>query len=58
MFPETSIYIGDMTHDIRAAKKAGVIPIALSRGYHTVEILEAENPYVIWENLHPATEEF
>jgi len=52
-----SIYIGDTIQDIKASKKAEVPIIALSRGYHSREILLSENPDFIWDNLHPAKTE-
>lgn len=58
MEPGKTIYIGDMIHDVRAARTAGVIPIALSRGYHNSERLRAEKPHLLWDSLHPAKGEF
>lgn len=52
-----TIYIGDTIQDIKASKKAGVAIIALTRGYHTKEILLPEKPHYIWDNLHPAKTE-
>jgi len=39
-----TVYLGDMTHDIRAAKKAGVSSIAVATGYHHMERLMREDP--------------
>ena len=37
--PEQTAYVGDMTHDIDAGKKAGVITVALGWGYQSKEKL-------------------
>lgn len=39
-----SVYVGDEVRDIRAAKKAGVVSIAVTWGYNKREALERENP--------------
>jgi HAD superfamily hydrolase (TIGR01549 family) len=38
------IYIGDETRDIKAAKKAGVRSAAVTWGYNSRKVLEAQNP--------------
>ncbi|MEK7155538.1 MAG: HAD hydrolase-like protein [Patescibacteria group bacterium] len=48
---EDAAYVGDMTHDIHAARKAGVIAIAVSTGYHSREKLEAEKPDILVDSL-------
>lgn len=42
--PEETAYVGDMTHDIEAGKKAKVITIAVSWGYQSKEKLSREKP--------------
>lgn len=49
--PEETIYIGDMTHDIDAGKKAGVITVVVSYGYQSKEKLLEKNPDFLIENL-------
>ncbi|MEK6952923.1 MAG: HAD family hydrolase [Nanoarchaeota archaeon] len=54
---EETIYLGDMTYDIRAAKKAGVHSAAISgpdgqqRGYHSRQRLEMEQPDFLLDSL-------
>ena len=38
------IYIGDETRDIKAAKKAGIRSAAVTWGYNSCRVLEAQNP--------------
>jgi phosphoglycolate phosphatase len=46
--PHETVYIGDMVHDIRAGKKAGVRTAAVLTGYQTRDALSAESPdYVL-----------
>lgn len=40
-------YIGDTTNDMSAASEAGVLPIAVSYGYHKEEMLRNTNPAFI-----------
>lgn len=42
--PKETAYIGDMTHDIDAGKKAGVVTIAVSYGYQSREKLFQRRP--------------
>ena|SRR3989344_4901712 len=42
--PKKTMYIGDVTHDIDAGKKAGVVTIALGWGYQSKEKLMEANP--------------
>lgn len=42
--PRDVIYIGDETRDIDAAHKCGIQVIAVSWGFHTVELLASHNP--------------
>lgn len=44
-------YVGDMTHDIEAGKKAGVFTVAVSYGYRPKEKLLAANPDKIIEKV-------
>lgn len=44
-------YIGDMTHDIEAGKKAGVITIAITWGYEDREKLMLAKPDYMIDNL-------
>lgn len=46
-----TVYIGDMIGDIRAAKETKTTSIALTRGYHSKEILLLENPDILINNL-------
>ncbi len=48
---DETIFIGDMTHDIDAGKKAGVITVAVSYGYQSKEKLLEKNPDFLIENL-------
>lgn len=44
-------YVGDMVSDIRAAKGAGMVSIAVTTGYHSRERLLSENPDIIVDSL-------
>ena len=44
-------YVGDMTHDIEAGKKAEVITIAVSWGYQSREKLSNESPDFLIDDL-------
>lgn len=44
-------YIGDMINDVRSAKKAKVISVALTRGYHDKKTLLLETPDYLLEKL-------
>ncbi len=46
---EGFLYCGDTIYDIRSAKEAGVHSAGICGGYHTREILEAENPDIVGE---------
>ncbi len=48
---DETIFVGDMTHDIDAGKKAGVITVAISQGYQSKEKLLKKNPDFLIENL-------
>ncbi len=53
--PENAIYVGDMIMDIRSAKEARVHSVGIARdnneSYHSIEILEKENPEILARNL-------
>jgi len=49
--PNETAYVGDMTHDIKAGKKAKVITIAVSWGYQPKEKLLKENPKFLINDL-------
>lgn len=42
--PETTLMIGDTTHDLQMARNAGVAALAVSYGAHPRQVLEAESP--------------
>src|SRR3989344_8134602 len=42
--PNQTMYVGDMTHDIDAGKKARVVTVALGWGYQSKEVLMDSNP--------------
>lgn len=48
-------YVGDMVGDVLAAQKAEVLPVAVSRGYHSEEVLLESNPFAVWQDLRPLT---
>jgi phosphoglycolate phosphatase len=49
--PEETIFVGDMPHDIDAAKKVGAISVGISWGHKSKEILEASNPDYLISNI-------
>jgi len=49
--PRTMSYVGDMTHDVHAAQRAGITSIGVASGYHSRETLEAANPDVLVDSL-------
>jgi HAD superfamily hydrolase (TIGR01549 family) len=49
--PKETIYVGDMTHDIHAAKKANIRIASLYRGYQSKSILAKENPDFLIKDL-------
>ncbi len=49
--PENILFVGDMVSDIQAAKKVGVISVAITTGYHPKELLLAQKPDFIFSNL-------
>lgn len=48
---ESTIYVGDMRHDIETARLAGIKSVAVLSGYDTREKLERENPDYIIEGV-------
>ena len=49
--PDETLFIGDMRHDIDAAKHGGVHSCAVLTGYNTLEQLRAAEPELIVEHL-------
>ncbi len=49
--PSNACYVGDMTFDIQAAKRAGMVSIAVTTGYHPRGLLEAERPDALFPSL-------
>lgn len=49
--PNETAYVGDMTHDIDAGKKAGVTTIAVTWGYQTHEQLAKAKPDYLVEEM-------
>ncbi|MEI6511214.1 MAG: HAD family hydrolase [Candidatus Uhrbacteria bacterium] len=49
--PSNACYVGDMTFDVQAAKRAGMKSIAVTTGYHPRALLEAENPDALFDSL-------
>jgi HAD superfamily hydrolase (TIGR01549 family) len=50
--PAECVYVGDMTEDVQAARKAGMHPVAVSWGLHCREKLAAENMEFIADNFN------
>ncbi len=48
---DETVYVGDMTHDVKAGKKAKVITIAVSWGYQSREKLLKESPNFLIDDL-------
>lgn len=49
--PENAIMIGDSTHDIHAAKSAGVATCSVTYGYRSRAVLEKESPDFIIDHI-------
>ena len=49
--PHETAYVGDMVHDVKAGKKAGVLTVAIDWGYQTRERLLTSNPDKIISNI-------
>jgi len=48
---ETTAFLGDMVHDVEAAKHGGVDSLALATGYDPVERLVKNNPSYLFDDL-------
>ncbi|MEX2007552.1 MAG: HAD family hydrolase [Candidatus Levyibacteriota bacterium] len=48
---EKAVYVGDMVNDIKSAKKAKVISVALTQGYHDKKTLLREKPDYLLRKL-------
>lgn len=48
---KSAFYLGDTSHDMRLAKKAGVCALAVSHGYDPASELLKENPAHIFDSL-------
>ncbi len=53
--PSNACYVGDMTFDVRAAKRAGMQSFAVTTGYHPRGLLEAEGPDGLFDSLTELT---
>jgi dihydroneopterin aldolase len=49
--PEETLFVGDMVHDIQAARCAGVMAVAVLTGFDSVEKLATGEPDLIVRNL-------
>lgn len=49
--PQNMIYVGDMAHDIIAAKRAGMHSIGVTTGYHSKARLFQEKPEFLFDSL-------
>ena len=49
--PRNACYVGDMTFDVRAARRAGMTSFAVTTGYHSRALLEAERPDGLFDSL-------
>lgn len=47
------LYVGDTVSDVLAAHKVPTNAIALTRGYHSEDMLRPHNPLAIWPDLNP-----
>jgi len=48
---DSTIYVGDMCHDIETARMAGIKSVAVLGGYESKEKLEKENPNYLIQNI-------
>lgn len=51
IFRTQAFYLGDTSHDMKLARKAGVCAVAVSHGYDPVRKLSEEQPAHIFESL-------
>lgn len=49
--PAETIFVGDMIHDIETARHGGILGVAVTTGFDTIEKLLPANPPVIVQNL-------
>ncbi len=49
--PNKTLFVGDMVGDVQAAKEAGVIPVAVTTGYHSKNLLSDEKPTYLLSSL-------
>ena len=47
LIPQETAFVGDMAHDIEAAKKCGILPIGILTGFDTVDKLSAAGAALI-----------
>jgi FolB domain-containing protein len=47
LIPQETAFVGDMAHDVEAAKKCGVLPIGILTGFDTVDKLSAAGAALI-----------
>jgi len=48
---EETLFVGDMTHDLEAGSRAGILTAAVLSGYHSREKLESKGPNFIMNDL-------
>ena len=53
--PRNACYVGDMTFDIRAAKRAGLVSVGITTGYQSRPTLAAERPDALFDSLTELT---
>lgn len=51
LLPLHVLYVGDMTFDIHAGRRAGVVTVGVPTGYQTKDVLATANPDVILSSL-------
>lgn len=49
--PETTVFIGDMEHDVETARHGGIRSVAVLTGYNSLNQLRASDPTVLVEHL-------
>lgn len=49
--PESTLMIGDTTHDLKMARNAGVPAVAVTYGAHSRDVLETESPVYCANNV-------
>lgn len=53
-----AVYVGDSASDVVAAKKAGVVAVAVCGGYHCREKLESAKPDFVYESTSDFVDDF